>query len=165
MTKAPLCGAGTGANLTDRGKKGTKRIVLTDGKGIPLSAVVDGANRHDKKFVKRTLDTMFFERPSPEDIIQNIQNICMDKGYDFTDIRKLVEDYGYTTHIKSRGEENIRRGIPDFKARRWVVERIHSWLNRFRRLLIRWEKKIENYLAMLHLACTSITFRSAGLFG
>ena len=89
----------------------------------------------------------------------------MDKGYDFTDIRKLVEEYGYTAHIKSCGEENMRGDIPGFWARRWVVERTHSWLNRFRRLLIRWEKKIENYLAMLHLACTLITLRSAGLFG
>jgi hypothetical protein len=64
MTKAPLDGAGTEANHTDRGKKGTKRSVLTDGKGIPLSVVVDGANRHDKKLVKRTLDPIFFERPS-----------------------------------------------------------------------------------------------------
>ena len=89
----------------------------------------------------------------------------MDKGYNFTDIRKLVEEYGYIAHIKSRGEENIRRDMPGFRARRWVVERTHSWLNRFRRLLIRWEKIIENYLAMLHLACALITFRSAGLFG
>jgi putative transposase len=162
MTKAPLGGAVTEANPTDRGKRGTKRIVLTDGKGIPLSVVVDGANCHDKKLVKRTLDAIFFERPSPEDIIRNM---CMNKGYDFTDIIKFVEDYGYTAHIKSRGEENIRRGIPSFRARRWVVERTHSWLNRFRRPLIRWEKKIENYLAMLHLACALITFRSAGLFG
>ena len=162
MTKAPLGGARKGANPTNRGKKGTKRIVLTDGKGIPLSVVVDGANRHDKKLVKRTLDDIFFERPSPEDIIQNI---CMDKGYDFTNIKKLVEEYGYTAHIKSREEENIRRDIPGFRARRWVVERTHSWLNRFRRLLIRWEMKIENYLVILHLACASITFRLAGLFG
>ena len=85
MTKAPLGGAGTGANPTDRGKKGTKRSFLTNGKGIPLSVVVDGVNRHDKKLIKRTLDAIFFERPSPEDIIQNIY---MDKGYDFTDIRE-----------------------------------------------------------------------------
>ncbi len=81
-------------------------MFLTDGKGIPLSVVVDGANRHDKKLVKRTLDAIFFERPSPENIIQNI---CIDKGYDFTDIRKFVEEYCYTEHIKSFGEENIRR--------------------------------------------------------
>ena len=149
MTKAPLGGAGTGANPTDRGKKGTKRSILTDAKGIPLSVVVDGANRHDKMLVKNTLDAIIFERPSLDD---GIQNICMDKGYDYPDIRELVKDYGYTVHIHSRGEENIK--IPGFRARRWVVERTHSWLNRFRRLLIRWEKKIENYLVMLHFACS-----------
>ena len=56
----------------------------------------------------------------------------------------MVKEYGYTGHIVSRGEESIRKEIPGFWARRWVVERTHSWLNRFRRLLIRWEKKIEN---------------------
>jgi putative transposase len=89
----------------------------------------------------------------------------MDKGYDFPDIRELVKEYGYTAHIKSRGEENIRKEIPGFRARRWVVERIHSRLNRFRRLLIRWEKKIENYLAMLRLAYAWTILRAAGLFG
>ena len=161
MTKAPLGGHGTGANPTDRGKKGTKRSVLTDGNGIPLSIVVDGANRHDKMLVKGTLDAIVIQRPSHK----IVQNICMDKGYDFPDIRELVKEYGYTAHIKSRGEENIRIQMPGFRARRWVVERTHSWLNRFRRLLVRWEKKIENYLAMLYLACAWITFRAAGLFG
>jgi transposase len=67
----------------------------------------------------------------------------MDKGYDFADIRKLVEEYGYIVYIKNHGEESIRRDILGFRARRWVVERTHSWLNRFRRLLIRWEKKMK----------------------
>ena len=124
--------------------------------------VVDGANRHDKTLVKRTFDAIIFEIPSTDDVIQNI---CMDKGYDFPDIREMVKEYGYTAHIKSRGEENIRKEIPGFRARRWVVERTHSWLNRFRRLLIRWEKKIENYYAMLHFASAWITFRAVGLFG
>ena len=106
MTKAPLGGEGTGANPTDRGKKGTKRSLLTEGNGIPLSVAVDGANRHDKKLVKGTLDAIILERPSPDDVYQNM---CMDKGYDFPDIRKLVEDYGYTAHIRSRGEENNQK--------------------------------------------------------
>jgi len=162
MTKAPLGGTGTGANPTDRGKKGTKRSMLTEGKGIPLSVAVDGANRHDKMLVKRTLDAITIERPSHK----VIQNICMDKAYDFPDIRELVDNYGYTAHIRRRGEEIIRiKEVPGYRARRWVVERTHSWLNRFRRLLIRWEKNVENYLAMLHLACACITFRAAGLFG
>jgi putative transposase len=66
-----------GANPTDHGKKGTKRSILTDGKGIPLSVTVDGANCHDKKLVKRTLDAIIFERPFPDNVIQNS---CMDKG-------------------------------------------------------------------------------------
>jgi len=90
----------------------------------------------------------------------------MDKGYDFPDIRELVQEYGYTAHIKSRGEENIKiKEISGYRARRWVVERTHSWINRFRRMLIRWEKKIENYIAMVHLGCEWIAFRAAGLFG
>jgi putative transposase len=106
MTKAPLGGVGTGPNPTDRDKKGTKRSMLTDGKGIPLSVAIDGANRHDKKLVKGTLDAVIIERPSPDDVVQNM---CMDKGYDFPDIRELVEEYGYTAHIRSRGEENIEK--------------------------------------------------------
>jgi putative transposase len=101
-----------------------------------------------KKLVKKTFDAIVLKRPPPDNVIQNM---CMDKGYDYSDIRELVKNYGYTAHIQSRGEENIK--IPGFRARRWVVERIHSWLNRFRRLLSRWEKKIENYLAILHFAC------------
>src|SRR5574337_293317 len=84
-------------------KKGTKRSMLTDGKGIPLSVAIDGANRHDKMLVKATLDAIVIERPSPE---QTEQNMCMDKGYDYPDTRELVEEYGYTAHIRSRGEEN-----------------------------------------------------------
>ncbi len=59
----------------------------------------------------------------------------------------------------ARGEE------AGFKARRWVVERTHSWMNRFRRVLIRWEKKVENYFGMLHFVCAWITYRSCGLLG
>lgn len=159
MTKAPLGGEGTGRNPTDRGKSGTKRSLLTDGNGIPLSVTVDGANRHDKKLVEGTLEAIIVERPSPEEV-----DICMDKGYDYPDVRELVEEYGYTAHIRSRGEEiKEKKEIPGYRARRWVVERTHSWMNRFRRLLIRWEKKVEN--AMLHFACSWITFRAAGLFG
>ena len=76
----------------------------------------------------------------------------------------MAEVWGYTAHIRTRGEEaKAKERIPGYRARRWVVERTHSWLNRFRRLLIRWEKKAENYLAMLHFACAWITFRAAGV--
>ncbi len=104
------------------------------------------------------------ERPQPT--AGTPQNLCLDKGYDYPEIQQLVQEFGYTAHIRSRGEEaQDKKRIPGYRARRWVVERTHSWLNRFRRLLIRWEKKVENYLAMLHFACAWITFRNIGLSG
>ena len=148
MTKAPLGGEKTGRNPTDRGKSGTKRSLLTDGNGIPIGLVVAGANRHDKKLVGATLESMVIERPKATK--EKPQHMGMDKGYDYPDIRELIKDWGYTDNIKARGEEvEEKREIPGYRARRWVVERTHSWMNRFRRLLIRWEKKEENYLAML----------------
>jgi len=92
------------------------------------------------------------------------QNMCLDKGYDYDEVRGLLKDFSYTAHIRARGEEAqaIKRAA-GFKARRWVVERTHSWMNRFRRILIRWEKKPENYFGLLHLVCAIITMRCAGL--
>lgn len=126
--------------------------------------VVDGANRHDMKLAESTLEAIIIERPEPTE--EAPQNLCLDKGFDYPQIHELVAAWGYTAHIRTRGEEaDAKERVPGYRARRWVVERTHSWLNRFRRLLIRWEKKVENYLAMLHFACAWITFRAAGLFG
>ena len=77
-------------------------------------------------------------------------------------MRELVDEFGFTAHIRSRSEEAhaIKREA-GFRARRWVVERTHSWLNRFRRILTRWEKRADTYLAMLHLACGLISWRAA----
>lgn len=110
MTKAPFGGAATGANPTDRGKRGTKRSVLVDAAGMPLAAVVTTAMHHQ-----------------------------------------------YVAHVRRCGEERGERH-PDGKARRWVVEGKHSWLNRSRRLLVRWEKKVANYLAFVHRACAQLLF-------
>jgi putative transposase len=80
------------------------------------------------------------------------------------DTRELLRRWDYTPHIKSRGEEAKElRSNPRKRARRWVVERSHSWINRFRRLLIRWEKKADNYQAMLHFAFAIITWNAAGV--
>lgn len=92
--------------------------------------------------------------------------MCLDKGYDYDEVRELALEFGYTAHIRSRGEEaQLIKRRARFKARRWVAERTHSWMNRFRRILIRWEKKPENYFAMLHLACAWITYHALGLLG
>ncbi len=125
---------------------------------------MDGANRQDMKLVAPTLEAMVVKRP--ESTPEQPQHMCLDKGYDYPDVRELIAAWGYAGHIRSRGEERIQKAsIPGYRARRWVVERTQSWLNRFRRLLIRWEKKVDNYLAMLHFACAWITFRAAGVIG
>lgn len=164
MTKAPLGGERTGKNPTDRGKLGTKRSVLTEAGGVPVGLAVEGANRHDKKLAEATLESIPVGRPEPTEGAP--QGMCLDKAYDYDDIRELVAEFGFTAHIRARGEEaKALKEEAGFKARRWVVERTHSWMNRFRRVLIRWEKKVENYFGMLHFVCAWITYRAAGLLG
>lgn len=131
---------------------------------MPVGLAVAGANRHDMKLVRDTLDSLVGERPVPT--ATQPQGLCLDKGYDYQEVRDILAEFGFTAHIKGRGEEAqaIKREA-GFRARRWVVERAHSWMNRFRRILIRWEKKPENYIAFLHFACALIAFRASGLFG
>jgi len=131
---------------------------------VPIAVVVAGANRHDMKLAGQTLKSIVIERPKPTR--KHPQNMCMDKGYDFPEVDELVAGWGYTAHIARRGvDQSKSKRVPGYRARRWVVERTNSWMNRFRRLLIRWEKKRKNYLAMIHLACAWITYRQAGIIG
>ena len=131
---------------------------------MPLAVVVAGANRHDMKLVRATLEQIVVARPAST--AEQPQGLCLDKGYDYDEVRATVAEFGFTAHIRSRGEEaqELKRAA-GARARRWVVERAHSWLNRFRRLLIRWDRKAENYLGFLHFACALIALRAAGLFG
>jgi putative transposase len=85
----------------------------------------------------------------------------MDRGYDFSEVTEVIGAYSIEGHILRRG--GIRRERLSDRPRRWVVERTHSWMNRFRRILVRWEKKVANYLRVVHLACAWITLRVAGL--
>ena len=141
-----------------------KRSVLTEGHGVPIGVAVDGANRPDMKLVRATLASIIIDRPTPTD--DQPQGLCLDKGYDYKEVREILNEFGFTAHIRARGEEaKALKTEAGFRARRWVVERTHSWMNRFRRLLVRWDKKPQNYLAFLHFACGLIAFRAAGLFG
>jgi len=111
---------------------------------------------------RQTLEGLKVERPKPTP--DSPQGLCLDKGYDYDEVRELAEEFGYTAHIRARGEEaKAIKNDAHFKARRWVVERTHSWLNRFRRILVRWEKRADTFSAMLHLACGIITWRATGL--
>lgn len=164
MSKAPLGGESTGKNPTDRGKTGTKRSLLTDGKGIPTGLAVSGANTHDIRLLQSTLDDALERSPRAECDVK--ENLCMDKGYDSKHVRHVVESiYGYIPHVRSRGEEQKSIRSRRLKARRWVVERTHSWMNRFRSILVRWDKKVNNHIGGLHLACAYISFKRAGVIG
>lgn len=133
---------------------------MTEAKGIPISIVIDGANRNDFKMIRQTFEAIQMPRAAGF----SGSGLCMDKGYDFPEVREIAREFGFTAHIRSRGEEAQKiKNEAGLRARRWVVERTHSWLNRFRRILIRWEKLAATYIAMLHLACGIITWRAAGL--
>jgi putative transposase len=146
----------TGKNPTDRAKLGVKRHILTDQRGIPRSAVITGANVHDMKATTATLDNVVVKRPAPTPY--HPQHICLDKGYDFPEIEREVVRRKYIPHIRHRGE-NLDDIVKCHQPKRWVVERSASWLNRFRKLLVRFEKKAENYLALIQLACCITVYR------
>src|ERR1700680_1388400 len=123
---------------------------------------VDGANRPDMKMVEETLESIPIERPTPSP--DDKQNLCLDKGYAYDEVQELAEEFDFTTHIPPKGKkaEEVKRKARG-KARRWVVERTHSWMNRYRGILIRWSKKAVNYIALLHMAFAFIIFRKIGL--
>ena len=146
----------------DRSKSGTKRSLLTEASGVPIGLCVAGANINDFKLLAETIWSVPVERPAP--LPEVPQHLCLDKGYDFEQVRWIAEAFGFTAHIRSRGEEATAKQAGQ-AARRWPVERTHSWMNRFRSVLTRWAKKERNYLAMLHFVCGLIAYRATGLFG
>ena len=99
-----------------------KRSMLTEGHGVPIGVAVDGANRHDMKLVRATLESIVVPRPTPTE--EEPQGLCLDKGYDFDEVRRTLVEFGFTAHIKARGEEAKElREEAGKRARRWVVER------------------------------------------
>jgi putative transposase len=100
------------------------------------------------------------ERPEPTE--EEPQHLCLDKGYDNAPSRQVVAERGYLEHIRRIGEEKKDgAGEKTHPARRWVVERTFSWLSRWRGLLVRWDKKPQNYLANVKLACALLWIRRA----
>jgi putative transposase len=164
MTKAPLGGENTGKNPTDRAKKGVKRSLLVEAEGIPVGVAVAGANRPDCKMVAETLGSIPIQRPAPTPA--KPQGLCVDKGYIGDEVADLAEAFDFTLHIPAKGgEAQQHKRHARGKARRWVVERTHSWMNRFRGILIRWSKKPANYMALLHMAFSFIIYGCMGLSG
>jgi putative transposase len=129
-----------------------------DGSGVPLSIIVTGAHRHDVSQLERVLDAIVIERP------KGWQHLCADKGYSGEPAQQAIKERKYIPHVKQRGQEiHEKKTHPRLKARRCVVEVTHSWFNRFRKILVRYEKFTETYRALLHMAAAMIAFRKAGV--
>lgn len=135
-----------------------KRSVLVEQDGGPLSVVVAGANVHDSKLLRSTLEAVVVERPHPT--TASPQHLCLDKGYDNPTGWAAVREFGYTPHIRRIGEEKFdATGQKRYPARRWVVERTLGWLSKCRAILVRWDKKARNYLGLVQLACALLWYR------
>lgn len=127
-----------------------------------MAIAIAGANVPDGKLAAETLDSVPVGQPKAT--TKKPQHLCLDKGYVGETIDHEVRERGYTPHVPRKANQ-LPKPKHHGKARRWKVERTHSWLNRARRLLTRWEKKATNYLAFLHLQFAIVTLRTAGVLG
>src|SRR5215212_392094 len=155
----PRGGQETGKNPTDRGKQGTKCHLVVDAHGIPLAVLVSAANVHDSKMMLATVDAIepirAKTRGRPR---RRPHKLHADKGYDYRHLRLALRNRRIIPRIARCGVEPKNR----LGRYRWVVEWTLSWLNRFRRLKIRYEHRADIHLAFLQLGCALISLRFLG---
>jgi len=107
------------------------------------------------KLLDQTLTSVVVRRPKKVH-----QHLCADKGYAGQPAEKAMKKRHYIPHVPQRGEEALaKKRKPEHRTRRWVVERTHSWLNRYRKLLVRYEKRADSYEGLLEIACALTVFR------
>ncbi len=138
---------------------------MTEGRGIPIAMILSGANRTDMKKLADLLDAKVIADPLTDAEIAALakRHRCLDRGYDYDACREAAIARGYAPHIpprRSAAHPLPPPGHPDrHPPRRWVVEVAHSWFNRCRRLLIRWDKQAKHYLGFVQLAACLIIYR------
>lgn len=137
--------------------------MLVDGRGVPLSLIVTAANVNDGKRLAEVLSATVVRRTDPA-AAPLTKHLCADAAYRSAECLSIIEEHGYIPHVVDRRKEaDIKRRDPKKKARRWVVEACHSWFNRFRKLLVRYEKLERSFVALNHLAAAIIAFRKVPL--
>jgi transposase len=123
---------------------------------------VTAANVNDGKRIDEVLDRIVVQRTRTP--VRRSQHLCADAGYRSADNLRIIQRHGYIPHVVSRNREaDAQRRDPSKKARRWVVEACHGWFNRFRKLLVRYEKLERSFVALNHLAAAIIAFRKVPL--
>lgn len=151
----PPGGEKAGPNPADRGKQGSKRHLVVDRQGVPLAIEHSAASIHDSKMIEEAVDAI---RPirgprgrsgRPR---KRPKKLHADKGYNFARCRKALRKRGIKSRIARRGVDSSER----LGRHRWVVERTLSWLNRYRRLKVRYERRSDIHQAFLELGCATI---------
>ncbi len=152
----PRGGQKTGPNPTDRGKSGSKRHVVVDRDGVPLAVIHTAANVHDSKALEEAVDAVPpIRKPGRGRSRKRPKKLHADKGYDFPRCRKALRKRSITPRIARRDIESSEK----LGRHRWVVERTLSWLNRYRRLKVRYERRADIHQAFLDLGCALICWR------
>jgi transposase len=148
-------GQKTGPNPTDRAKLGSKRHLICDGQGVPLAIQLTGANRNDSQQALALVDAI----PPLQGVLgrprHRPDSVLGDRGYDAAAIRQGLRERGIVPLLAMRNSEH-GSGLGRW---RWVVERSFAWLNQFRRLRIRYEKRADIHEAFLALGCILICWK------
>lgn len=151
--KAPLGQEKTGKSPVDRRKLGTKRSIIVDKNGIVIGCALGAGNRHDSTLFESSVRSipLFLKQP-------RYKEMHLDSAYDSKRINVILFNYYYVPKI-NKNKRNSKHAIPaKTEKKRWIVESTHSWINRFRRLFIRFEKSASNYFALMQFAFSIITF-------
>jgi len=145
-------GRKTGPNPTDRSRPGSKHHILVDANGVPISAILTGANRNDVTQLLPLVDAIPPIRGVRGRPLQKPKVIYADRGYDSEPHRQRLRERGIKPVLAKRRTEH-GSGLGKF---RWVVERTHAWLHNFRRLRIRFERRADIHEAFLKLGCSLV---------
>lgn len=143
-------GRKTGPNPTDRARPGSKHHILVDANGIPVSAILTGANRNDVTQLLPLVDAIPPIRGVRGRPLQKPKVIYADRGYDSELHRQKLRELGIKPVLAKRRTEH-GSGLGKF---RWVVERAHAWPHNFRHLRIRFERRVDIHEAFLKLGCS-----------
>ena len=139
---------------TKRGK-GTKLMVIADASGLPVAVHTDSANPHEVRLVQATLDEIV--------TVGRPRRIIGDRAYDSDPLDEALAGQGIeliAPHRKNRKKAPSQdgRALRRYK-RRWKIERLFAWLNKFKKAITRWERSYERFTGLVHLAFSMILLR------
>jgi transposase len=150
LHKAPYGGEGTGPNPTDRAKLGWKWSVASDGHGVPIGWVIDGANRNDVRMLVPTIEAI-----ADAGLLTDIDTLHLDRGYDYPIVRQRLAAFGlHDLDVQRRGTKELGKNQPIRLGLRWIVESTNSWWSNYGQLRRNTDRRSRHRHAALCLATT-----------